>query len=656
VKRRVYTWLTAILVVTLIFVILGKGAAAIIDERVGNRLRAVSARYGLVVGYDRVSFVSLTGITIAGLRLSFPEGRPILGARAVTVRVNPVSFLVGRPAITGCEAAGVTLNVRQLSDGTWELQKLRRPAASAGPSGASLLVWPLVASIDGLVVVLDRAGDSAVQKIDAARIEADPPNRAMIVECSEGGGDLRASIRKETEAQVSFVANDFPIDLVRPFIGSFIDFSTARLSASGEAAILSPEDAALRAEGTLDGIAVQHALLSRTSADGISFGFGLDLFLRNETVLLRSAHLSLGGETMSLAGTIGRPTRRPIVNLAARFDRLELGRVAAAIPLSLRPHLPDLAVQGTLDGEFTLYFDALRPGSLDYHFDGGVESFAVVALGPEVDVAGCSGTFSHTVVTREGETRAILVGPANPDYVPLANIPRHLVGAVLTAEDGSFFMHKGFSPRHIHEAMIANLEAGRVVRGASTLSMQLAKNLFLSRERTVGRKVEEAFITLALEQELDKKRMLEIYLNIIEWGPGVYGIGPAARHYFGKGASALGPVESAFLASIIARPSKGWGVRPLDHIGEGWWFYLRIILCKMYRRGDVDIETLRSAGVSDTEIRKLVEGDTAAVDQPLVIPNGVDGNGYPGGNAFPSPSPFGNGLGSHGEKDPGNPL
>jgi hypothetical protein len=648
-NRRISPGLTAIVVAILVFFVIGKAAAVLLDERVGDRLRTTAARYGLEARYDRVSFVSLTGVTIAGLEISLPEGRPILNADAVTVRVNPLSYLMGEPCVSGCEIDGVTLTIRQLVDGSWELQHLRRPERNEGEGGASLLVWPLTAAVDDLVLVVERGEDSSSQRIESTEIEADLPRRALKVESREGDGELRAAIRKDTDIFVAFQATKFPLPLARSLLGSFIDFSTARLSASGTLAVISPIDATLEASGTLDGIAIQHALLSRSAADGISFGFGVDLFLRNETVLLRSAHLSFGGETMTVAGTIARPTHRPIVNLAARFDRVDIGRAVAGIPLSLRPHLPDLAVSGTLSGEFDLYFDATKPQSLDYHFVGGVESFTIHALGPEVNVAACSGPFTHRVVTREGKERAILVGPENPDFVPITSIPRHLVGAVLTAEDGGFFMHNGFSPRHIHEALIANLEAGRVVRGASTLSMQLAKNLFLSRERTLGRKVEEAFITLALEQELDKKRMLEIYLNIIEWGPEIYGIGPAARYYFGKGPSELGPVESAFLASIIARPSKGWGVQPLAHIGEGWWFYLRIILCKMYRRGDVDMETLVAAGVSDTEIQKLVAGDTALAEQPLVLPNSASGNAYSSPNSFgipPAPPPT----------EPGNQL
>jgi len=184
-----------------------------------------------------------------------------------------------------------------------------------------------------------------------------------------------------------------------------------------------------------------------------------------------------------------------------------------------------------------------------------------------------------------------------------------LISAVITAEDAGFFSHKGFSQRGIRDSFAENLEAGRIVRGASTISMQLAKNLFLTRERTFSRKFEETFITMALEQNLSKERIMEIYLNIIEWGDGIYGIGQAAHFYFSKVPRELKPVESAFLASIIARTGDNWEPDPLSTISEGWRKYMHVILCKMYERGGAGIEDLREAGVPEGRIRELIEDE-----------------------------------------------
>jgi monofunctional glycosyltransferase len=141
-------------------------------------------------------------------------------------------------------------------------------------------------------------------------------------------------------------------------------------------------------------------------------------------------------------------------------------------------------------------------------------------------------------------------------WVPLSRISPHLQRAVVAAEDASFFIHEGFDWEGIKDAALHNLEAGEVKRGGSTITQQLAKNLYLSSERSLLRKAREALITRSLEHRLTKERILELYLNVAEWGRGVYGAEAAARHHFGKSASDLTPEEAAWLAAILPSPQR----------------------------------------------------------------------------------------------------
>ena len=258
-----------------------------------------------------------------------------------------------------------------------------------------------------------------------------------------------------------------------------------------------------------------------------------------------------------------------------------------------------------------MHLDMADPDSLEYSYTGRADRPKILDLGQEIDIDRLKGPFLHKVRVKPEKEIQILLSPDNPDFTPYRKIPLSLKSAVMAAEDLGFFSHRGFSTRHIRGSLIENLKAGKVVRGASTITMQLAKNLFLSPERTLSRKLEEALITVALEQNLDKKRILEIYLNIIEWGNGIYGIGPATRYYFGKHPAELSPVESAFLASIIARP-RNWRPDPLSRLGQGWRKYLQVILCKMYQMGAADVEDLVDAGVSEARIDRLTEKETGA--------------------------------------------
>jgi monofunctional biosynthetic peptidoglycan transglycosylase len=130
------------------------------------------------------------------------------------------------------------------------------------------------------------------------------------------------------------------------------------------------------------------------------------------------------------------------------------------------------------------------------------------------------------------------------------------VRTLLLGEDANFYGHRGVDLKELPVAIASNLARGTFARGASTIPQQLAKNLFLSREKTVSRKLEELALALLLDSSLSKQRVLEVYLNVIEWGPRLYGLRPAARHYFGKEPSHLTPKQMAFLVALIPGPLK----------------------------------------------------------------------------------------------------
>jgi len=139
-------------------------------------------------------------------------------------------------------------------------------------------------------------------------------------------------------------------------------------------------------------------------------------------------------------------------------------------------------------------------------------------------------------------------------WVGYARISNELKRAVIVAEDAKFSEHDGFDWEGIQKAMEKNQKRGRVVAGGSTISQQLAKNLFLSGERNLWRKGQEAIITSMLEMMMDKERILEIYLNVAEWGDGVFGADAAARHYYNVSAASLSAEQAAHLAAMLPRP------------------------------------------------------------------------------------------------------
>jgi monofunctional biosynthetic peptidoglycan transglycosylase len=143
-----------------------------------------------------------------------------------------------------------------------------------------------------------------------------------------------------------------------------------------------------------------------------------------------------------------------------------------------------------------------------------------------------------------------------PSWVPLAQISRKAQGAIIVSEDWAFYTHPGYDEKQIHEAITQSLEAGKLKRGASTITQQVVRNIYLSKEKSLIRKGRELWMATKIEKVLGKKRILELYLNIAEWDEGVFGIGPAAHHYFNKTPAELTAKEGAFLAMLLPSPKK----------------------------------------------------------------------------------------------------
>jgi monofunctional glycosyltransferase len=152
------------------------------------------------------------------------------------------------------------------------------------------------------------------------------------------------------------------------------------------------------------------------------------------------------------------------------------------------------------------------------------------------------------------------------NWVSYNSISPHLRNAVLIAEDSAFFQHSGYDLGEIKQSVKRDWREKRFARGASTITQQLAKNLYLSTSRSPLRKVNEFFIAQELEKNLSKQRIFEIYLNVIEWGDGIYGVEPAARRYFGKSSSELLPEEAAILAAMIPNPRRYTPAKNLKYL------------------------------------------------------------------------------------------
>lgn len=278
----------------------------------------------------------------------------------------------------------------------------------------------------------------------------------------------------------------------------------------------------------------------------------------------------------------------PHFDLALRATAVDWTVLTASLPPALAPPRGAPGLTGMVAGALSVAGPIHQPA--EWRIEGEVDPsrLAPVMANGERDLA---RPFVYEAQLTRGGTRRVTIGPENPAFVPLGELPNHVVRAVLESEDAGFYGHKGFDLSAVQEA----LSDGGRLRGASTLTQQLAKNLFLSRERTLSRKAREAFATLALEVAVGKRRILEIYLNLVEWGDGVNGIGEAAQHWFGKDARELSPMEAALLATVIPNPVRYEMYLRRGALTPLWEVRVNDLLAKLHATGVLDDEGLRAA-------------------------------------------------------------
>jgi len=239
--------------------------------------------------------------------------------------------------------------------------------------------------------------------------------------------------------------------------------------------------------------------------------------------------------------------------LGMGLDYTPFQQVLDAIPSPLIHRLSGMRVQGYIGAELELTGDSGDLGNLRFDFSFKERDVSVDSFGRYVDMQRLRGPFTFRIRGGGKQRKTIRVGEG-PLWTPITEVPPWVVLAVTTTEDGSFFRHDGFNRFQWKMSIIDNLEAGRFVRGASTISMQLVKNLFLGHQKTVARKFQELLLTWLMEKELPKERIIELYLNIIEWGRGVYGLADAGREYFQRPARDITLAQAALLATFIPYP------------------------------------------------------------------------------------------------------
>ncbi len=373
-------------------------------------------------------------------------------------------------------------------------------------------------------------------------------------------------------------------------------------------------------EGKVDGLSINVPRIASDPIRGVSASFrgGVRAALDGSKISVKNGELELGNVRVATSFDLAyKPSLGAGLLPTARWDG------SFEVPLVPCQSLLDAAPKGLLPtvsgmrmaGSFSLKGGGkLDTAMLDKSFDlkwDLASTCRVTEVPAAVNVATFKKPFKHAVYNAKGERATdVETGPTTRGWVGYGSISRFMSIGAVSFEDARFHQHEGFDQEAIRNSIRENLRKWQFVRGASTLSMQLAKNLYLKRDKVLGRKLEEMFLTMYLEQALTKEQILELYLNVVEFGPNVYGVSDAAAHYFRTSAASLTISQAFYLASILPSPKK-------DHFSAGgavngsWLKLLRMVMKHAHKRHRISDEEL-AAGLAEIPVR----GSTSPLKDP----------------------------------------
>ncbi|MBR4489720.1 transglycosylase domain-containing protein [bacterium] len=390
---------------------------------------------------------------------------------------------------------------------------------------------------------------------------------------SLGGGKAEVLFSlKERNASVRFDGID--LEDFREIIKNRTSFeiSAGKISAFAE---IKSENGKIRLKNdmTIRDFAFFHPLIDSLPFTLPLFRFKGDIaFDKNErSAGTKDAEVSLGGINAKLSAFYSKNRKEfSIKTESAKLNKLETLIHDAAFEGYLFGGTLELLAEYSQEGEeppvFSVVGNLIDPKQLSERMDY------------------LKRPFEYIWTNENGSERKIFVGERNYDFTPISLIPDHLIWAVVVSEDAGFFVHKGVDFQELDAAVKDNIKKHKL-RGGSTITQQLAKNLFLNRDKTLLRKFREVLLAIELDAALSKERLLEIYFNIIEWAPGIFGISQASYYYFGKEPFQLTPLESAYLASVIPGPAKYHYMFLSKNVTENWYKSLYRILSIMNETG-----------------------------------------------------------------------
>ena len=585
----------------------------------------IERKYPVILTLGPARFAGFKTVEIAGMSLA-PRATPadtLLTAKRLQASLSVRSLFAGRPVFSELEILTARLTARQTTTGNnygFLVKKQRTstvPVDTTKGTNYGLLLnqvletafdnVPGQASFRDFYVSYSGPRHTALLRLPELKIEDGDISGRLTANIDSVSNELGISGHIEPSdyaltARVFGVGGSVQLPYVPRRFGALVSFDTVLVRLDGKEFENNDTGGELTVRGSVAArsFSLYHPKLA---ADEIEVERGSLDFVA--TLGRGTAALEKGSKV-----TVNKIVLFPEISVRLKPSQAIAIKVSSAetqandffssLPTGIFDEVRGLQGTGTLTYSMSGSLDLAQVDSLTFDSRLQGKNFKLTNFGEgEQDLNKLNTAFQHTVYNDKGDSvRTFAVGPSNPDFVPYNNVSPYLIHAITTAEDPRFFTHKGFMEKAFVKSAIQNIKEKRFARGGSTLSMQLVKNVFLTRQKTVARKVEEALIVWLLENThiVSKQRMFEVYLNIIEWGPskyrwpsgkrGVYGVQDAALFYYGKRPSELDLAESLYLASIIPKPKYSrYSFDAYGGLRRSTRYFFRLIANIMATRG-----------------------------------------------------------------------
>lgn len=602
--------------------ILFLGRNVLVNQLLKHKMGQIAQRYQLAINYDGVSMNGLSGVTINGLRVIPYNCDTLLYARSLKVELNAGKLLLLKVVVKDIESESLTLQFLKNSTGSnfdFLYKKTGVPVASPLEETVSDYDRKVDKTLRMLFRILP--SDALLRNVTVLYKNNNYHFCLTIPEFKITDNRFATKvISEENDVQSHWIADGILQDNDRtiaarlytpshtkvalPFLnyrfGLELCFDT--LAFELKELPVGKQCTSIAGNASVSGLTLLHR---RISPEPVMLDRGSFLYrvnVGNNYVELDSTSTQVTFNNLSFRPYI-KLEKTNTWKLTAAVNKADFPAddLFSSLPKGLFYNLEGMKTSGELSYYFLFDLDMAHVDSLVFESSLTAKNFQVLNYG-NTDLRKLNTSFLHTVYEKDIPVRTFMVGEANPDFRPIHAIAANLQQAIMQNEDGGFYYHSGFLPGSIREALIQDIKERRFARGGSTISMQLVKNVFLSRTKTIARKLEEVLIVWLIESNrlTSKERMYEVYLNIVEWGPLVYGANEASRFYFNKDVLSLTWNEAIFLAMLVPRP-KTWASFFTDdmHLKPTYEGFYKLIAARLLER---EIITNEEASLIKAEV------------------------------------------------------